>query len=53
MLEKNGMLTEDSMCDFDHTKKAAYIDEASQAVASEEHKDKLVKPVKLTDEKGN
>lgn len=50
MMEKNGMLTEDSQCDFDITKKAAYYDEKSHKVASEEHKDKLDKPVKINDE---
>lgn len=47
MLTKNGMLTADSMCDFDCTKKAAYYDQKSTLVASEEHKDKLVQPVKI------
>jgi hypothetical protein len=51
MMEKNGMLTEDSKSDFDLTKKAAYYDEAGFGVADEGNKDKLKKPVRI--DKGN
>lgn len=43
------MLTEESQCDFDPTKKAAYYDKRSEKVASEEHKDKLVEPQKIAE----
>lgn len=49
-MEKNGMLTEESMSDFDFTKKAAYYDEAGYAVADEANKHKLAKPRKLADD---
>lgn len=47
MIEKNGMLTEDSHCDFAPEKKAEYFDADSHKVASNEHKDKLKVPVKI------
>ena len=47
MIEKNGMLTEESQSDFDHTKKAEYIDEKSPLVADEANKHKLIKPVRF------
>jgi hypothetical protein len=43
-MEKNGMLTPDSMSDFDSTKKAEYIDKESPLVADEANKSKLKKP---------
>ena len=45
------MLTTESQCDFDHTKKAAYYDEKTEKVASEEHKEKLIKPIKIESER--
>ena len=48
MLEKNGMLTSESMSDFDSTKKAEYVDAEGFKVADEANKDKLKKPVRNT-----
>jgi hypothetical protein len=50
MIEKNGMLSDKSYCDFEPTKKAEYYDEQSERVASGAHKDKLIKPVKIQEE---
>jgi hypothetical protein len=52
-MEKNGMLTETSLSDFDNTKKAEYYDADGFLVADEQSKHKLSnpKPVKaLTEE---
>jgi hypothetical protein len=46
---KHGMLTEDSMSDFDNTKKASYFDADGPNVADESNKDKLKRPVKIKD----
>ena len=43
-MEKNGMLTEQSQSDYDHTKKAEYYDAEGFAVADEKNKHKLTKP---------
>jgi hypothetical protein len=48
-MEKNGMLTEKSQSDFDNTKKAAYADLEGFAVADEANKDKLNRPVKISE----
>ena len=44
---KHGMLTEESMSDFDTTKKACYYDAAGNGVADRTNKDKLKQPVKI------
>ena len=44
---KHGMVTEDSLSDFDLTKKAVYYDEFGTAIADEGNKDKLKAPVKI------
>ena len=43
-MEKNGMLTDRSLSDFDNTKKAQYYDADGFAVADEDNKDKLKTP---------
>lgn len=43
-IEKNGMLTDKSMSDFDTSKKAKYIDNLGFEVADEDNKDKLKQP---------
>lgn len=45
---KFGNVTEDSHCDIDLEKKAAFIDEESNLVVSREHVDKLKKPVQIS-----
>jgi hypothetical protein len=37
-MEKNGMLTDKSQSDYDHTKKAEYYDAEGFSVADKEHK---------------
>lgn len=49
MLEKNGMLTDESHCDFAPSQKAVYVDQLSHKVASEQHKDKLDRPVRIAE----
>lgn len=49
-MEKNGMVTEDSMSDFDLTKKAVYYDEEGFGISDEANKHKLAKPQKLKDD---
>lgn len=48
-MEKNGMLTEESQSDFNRTKKAAYIDLDGFDVADEDNKNKLKRPVKISE----
>lgn len=48
MLVKTGDLRPDSHSDFDFTKKAEYVDEASYFVASEKDRAKLEKPKKVS-----
>lgn len=43
-MEKNGMLTEKSLSDFNTTKKAEYFDADGFAVADKENKQKLANP---------
>jgi hypothetical protein len=43
-MEKNGMLTEKSLSDYDNTKKAEYYDAEGFTVADENNKHKLNKP---------
>jgi hypothetical protein len=43
-MEKNGMLTEESLSDFDNTKKAEFYDEEGFLVADTDHKDQLKNP---------
>jgi hypothetical protein len=43
-MEKNGMLTENSLSDYDTTKKAAYYEKNGFAVADENNKYKLKDP---------
>lgn len=43
-MEKNGMLTEKSLSDFDNTKKASWYDEHDFLVADEKNKEKLKNP---------
>jgi hypothetical protein len=43
-MEKNGMLTEKSLSDFNSTKKAEYFDLDGFAVSDEENKQKLANP---------
>ena len=47
-MEKNGMLTEKSMSDYDHAKKAEYYDMEGFMVADENNKHKLNKPASVT-----
>ena len=46
-MEKNGMLTEKSISDFDNTKTAQYVDQDGFMMAHESDKDKLTNPVKI------
>mgnify|MGYP003353769042 CR=1 FL=1 len=46
-MEKNGMLTDKSLSDFDNTKKAEYFDEAGYKVADAANKHKLSNPKTL------
>jgi hypothetical protein len=43
-MEKNGMLTENSLSDYDSAKKAEYYDAEGYGVADEANKNKLAKP---------
>lgn len=43
-MEKNGMLTSESLSDFDNTKKAAYYDAEGYAIADASNKHKLKNP---------
>lgn len=43
-MEKNGMLSDKSQSDFDHTKKAEWFDAEGFCVADKENKDKLKDP---------
>ena len=43
-MEKNGMLTDRSLSDYDNTKKAEYYDAEGFKVADEKNKHKLSKP---------
>jgi hypothetical protein len=43
-MEKNGMLTEKSVSDYDNKKKAEYYDAEGFTVADENNKHKLNKP---------
>jgi hypothetical protein len=49
MHEKNGMLTEKSLSDFDNTKKAEFFDEEGFLVADEANKSKLKTPKPIID----
>lgn len=51
-MEKNGMLTDRSASDYDHTKKAEYYDADGYAVADQANKNKLKnpKPIKELEE---
>jgi hypothetical protein len=46
-MEKNGMLTEKSLSDFDNTKKAEYFDADGFAVADSKNKQKLANPTPI------
>jgi hypothetical protein len=46
-MEKNGMLTEKSLSDYDCAKKAEYYDAEGFTVADEKNKHKLNKPEAL------
>lgn len=46
-MEKNGMLTEKSISDYDNTKKAVYYDAEGFTVADENNKHKLNKPASV------
>lgn len=48
-MEKNGMLTEESLSDFGGHKKAEFVDADGPLVADGPNKDKLNRPVKLAD----
>jgi hypothetical protein len=48
-MEKNGMLTEKSLSDFDKTKKAEWYDAEDYVVADELNKHKLKNPQKIAD----
>ena len=48
-MEKNGMLSEKSKSDFDHTKTAAYYDADGYSVADKENKNKLKNPQPVAD----
>lgn len=48
-MEKNGMLTEKSLSDFNKTKKAEWYDAEDYAVADEANKSKLKNPQKIAD----
>jgi hypothetical protein len=48
-MEKNGMLTDKSLSDFDKTKKAEYYDENDFFVADRNNKDKLNQPKPIED----
>ncbi len=43
-MEKNGMLTDKSLSDFNNSKKAEYYDADGFEVADKENKDKLKNP---------
>jgi hypothetical protein len=46
-MNKYGMLTKESVSDFDSTKKAEFYDEAGYQVADRDNKDKLNSPKKI------
>jgi|LauGreDrversion4_2_1035121.scaffolds.fasta_scaffold427289_2 hypothetical protein len=52
-MEKNGMLTEKSISDYDNTKKAEYYDAEGFEVADEKNKHKLSKPERLNKTQDN
>jgi hypothetical protein len=52
-MEKNGMLTDKSISDYDTTKKAEYYDAEGFNVADEKNKHKLNKPEPVNTVQGN
>jgi hypothetical protein len=48
-MEKNGMLTDKSVSDYDQTKKAEWFDEEGYTVADDANKDKLKAPKSIKD----
>lgn len=52
-MEKNGMLTDKSLSDYDNTKKAEYYDAEGFNVADEQNKYKLNKPEPLSNIQDN
>lgn len=52
-LTKHGMLTAESLSDFDTVKKAEYFDDEGFEVADEDNKSKLKTPKKINQERDN